>query len=495
MLNLLAPDDARRLREFFLEQDYTDAALRAALAGDYAPHERLGTMPRLLARTAEPTLFNIFARWFILGAEVDSAAARAVVPEPILLLLLGAGLLSPAGQRLAPQVMLAPFRGLLIATDCTRKVETLEQPNPLMSINPTTFWLYLFTLRRPVRATLDLGTGCGIQALAAAAHSQHVVATDLNPRVPEFVGFNARLNGVTNLECLVGDAYQPIASRRFDLIVSNPPFFITPSSRLLFAENPLELDEFVRRVVVEGARHLEEGGWLQIIGEWAEVRGQSWQERLREWFADTGCDAWAFKIYSNDPVRYTGLRLLEMVPAAERDEAQFQRWVDYYATRKVEAIHDGLIALRRRSGSNWVRTDDVPALPEEPFGDALLEAFARQDLLNDAAGDQALLEARFKMSPHARLSRHAYYADDQWQSTPLELWLKKGLASAAPLALEPAVENFIRQFDGHRTLDELIVQLIAQLAAQVQARPEQVRQECLRVTRKLLERGFLLIAP
>ncbi|HEV2495350.1 MAG TPA: methyltransferase [Terriglobia bacterium] len=488
MLNLLAPDDARRLREFFLEQNYTDPALRAALAGDYIPYERL--MPRLLARTADPNLFNILVRWFIVGESVDAGAARAAVPEPILRLLLGSQLLFPAGETFAPQVMLVPFRGLLLATDCARKVEAHQQPDPLLSINPTTQWLYLFTVRRPFRSTLDLGTGCGIQGLAAAAHSEHVVATDLNPRAAEFVTFNARLNGVNNLEYLAGDLFQPVASRRFDLIVSNPPFFITPSSRLQFAENPFELDEFARRLLTDGARHLEEGGFLQIICEWVEIRGQSWQERLRAWFADTGCDAWALKIYSNDPVRYTELRQLEMVPASERGEPTFQKWVDYYSSRKVEAIHDGLIALHRRSGSNWVRTDEVLTLPNEPFGDAVLDLFVSQDLLRDATGDAALLKARFKMSPHARLSRHSQYADGQWQSTPLELWLKNGLASAAPLALEAAVENFIRQFDGHRTLDELI----AQLAAQVNARPEQVRQECLRVTRKLLERGFLLIA-
>ncbi|HKS97685.1 MAG TPA: methyltransferase [Terriglobia bacterium] len=489
MLNLPTPDDARRLREFFLEQNYTDEALRAALAGDYIPYERL--VPRLLARTAEPrSLLNILARWFIVGEPVDSAAARALVPEPILRLLLGSGLVAPAGERLAPQAMLVPFHGLLLATDCVRKVEARQQPDPILSINPTTVWLYLFTLRRPFHATLDLGTGCGIQALGAAAHSERVVATDVNPRAAEFVAFNARLNGVQNLEYLAGDLFQPVASRRFDLIISNPPFFITPSSQLQFAENPLELDEFARRLVTEGAQHLEEGGFLQILCEWVEVRGESWQERLRTWFAGIGCDAWALKTYTNDPVRYTELRLPEMVPASERNEAQFRRWVDYYRSRGVEAIHDGLIMLRRRSGSNWVRTDEARTLPNEPFGDAVLGLFASEDLLRSASGDAALRAARFKLSPHARLTRHSSYADGQWQTTPLELWLKTGLVAAAPLALEPAVEQFVRQFDGRRTLDELI----AHLAAEVHARPERVREECLRVTRKLLERGFLLVA-
>ncbi len=75
------------------------------------------------------------------------------------------------------------------------------------------------------------------------------MATDVNPRVPCFVTFNARLNGIENIELLMGDGFEPVAGRSFDLILSNPPFFITPKNDYLFCDNPLELDQLCRQLV------------------------------------------------------------------------------------------------------------------------------------------------------------------------------------------------------------------------------------------------------
>ena len=41
---------------------------------------------------------------------------------------------------------------------------------------------------------------------------------------------------------VVGDCFEPVAGRAFDLILSNPPFFITPQTDFVFCENPMELD-------------------------------------------------------------------------------------------------------------------------------------------------------------------------------------------------------------------------------------------------------------
>ena len=43
---------------------------------------------------------------------------------------------------------------------------------------------------------LDVGTGNGVQALLAAGHSEHVVATDVNPRALAFTELNAALSGI-----------------------------------------------------------------------------------------------------------------------------------------------------------------------------------------------------------------------------------------------------------------------------------------------------------
>src|SRR3954452_16484609 len=52
------------------------------------------------------------------------------------------------------------------------------------------------TVRDPRDLVLDLGTGCGIQALHASRHSQGVIATDISRRALEFARFNALLAAV-----------------------------------------------------------------------------------------------------------------------------------------------------------------------------------------------------------------------------------------------------------------------------------------------------------
>jgi len=134
--------------------------------------------------------------------------------------------------------------------------------------NPTSKFLSRFAVRRHSRATLDLGTGSGILSLGAAGYSDRVIATDLNPRVPSFVTFNARLNGIENIELRMGDGFAPVAGLTFDLILSNPPFFITPKSDYLFCDNQMELDQLCGSWLQQGPAHLNEGGYMQMLCEW-----------------------------------------------------------------------------------------------------------------------------------------------------------------------------------------------------------------------------------
>ena len=72
---------------------------------------------------------------------------------------------------------------------------------------------------------LDLGTGSGVCALAAARHSRHVVAVDINPAAVRCTRVNALLNGQEGrIEVRQGDLFAPVAGERFDLVLFNPPF-------------------------------------------------------------------------------------------------------------------------------------------------------------------------------------------------------------------------------------------------------------------------------
>jgi len=78
---------------------------------------------------------------------------------------------------------------------------------------------------RPVTVA-DLGTGCGAVALAIASERPlaSIVATDLDRAALEVARRNVRRPGLANVTLRHGDWCAALGARRFDLIVSNPPY-------------------------------------------------------------------------------------------------------------------------------------------------------------------------------------------------------------------------------------------------------------------------------
>jgi release factor glutamine methyltransferase len=79
---------------------------------------------------------------------------------------------------------------------------------------------------RPGARALDMGTGAGAAALAAARRGWQVTAVDLNPEAVRCARINAlwnRLDGAVDVR--PGDLFAPVAGERFDLVLFNPPFF------------------------------------------------------------------------------------------------------------------------------------------------------------------------------------------------------------------------------------------------------------------------------
>ncbi len=112
--------------------------------------------------------------------------------------------------------------------------------------------LSLVKLTVPIKAekALDVGTGCGIQALHLTDRVNHIVATDVNPRALQLTRWTAALNGI-DLDLREGSLYEPVAKERFDLIVSNPPYVIAPPSdgRLTYRETGFAGDAVVEQLV------------------------------------------------------------------------------------------------------------------------------------------------------------------------------------------------------------------------------------------------------
>jgi methylase of polypeptide subunit release factors len=486
MLKPLSVDASLRLRSWFEEAGYTEVNLLRYLGAAELPSRHLRNEPRLLDRTREVTLLNTLLRWFWLGRPQADDAYTSTVPDALLKLLLESGLLKQEGKRLKATAMLLPVENFLVASDHPTSIEAGDSEMVLWP-NPTSKFLARFAVRRHSRATLDLGTGGGILSLGAAKHSDTVIATDVNPRVPSFVAFNARLNGVENIELRMGDGFAPVAGLRFDLILSNPPFFITPKSDYLFCDNQMELDQLCRLLVQQAPAHLNEGGYMQMLCEWAQVGDQPWEERIAEWLDGSGCDAWVMKGLTQYPEEYAQHRIRETTHDTGRDQELYEGYMDYYRSRGVQAIHDGLIVMRRRSGKNWVRIEEVPKTPSGDLGELILSTFAAHDLLLEMESDEKLLAIKPRLAAHVRLEQVCNQAGNSWHAESLTLRLTRGFPFH--WKVQPLVAEFLATCDGTRTAGHAV----DALAESANAPVDIVRRECLAMMRKLIERGFVVV--
>ena len=114
---------------------------------------------------------------------------------------------------------------------------------------------------------LDLGSGCGVQAVHAALKGGYVVAVDHNPRALEAVKLNALLNGVADrVETRLGDLFEPVEEELFDLIIFSPPYIPKePRSILESAWRGGARLEVVRRFIYQAPSFLKDDGRIQMV--------------------------------------------------------------------------------------------------------------------------------------------------------------------------------------------------------------------------------------
>ncbi len=174
-----------------------------------------------------------------------------------------------AGEPLAYLVGEAEFRGRVFQVS----------PDVLIPRPETEVLIDLALERLAGRASpsvVDLGTGSGIVAVSLALEcpAASVAAVDLSPGALAVARNNAGRLGA-RIDFQAGDWFAPLAGRRFDLIVSNPPYVADGDPHLerdgLPHEPRMALSDLqpggnglacIRRIVAAAAAHLNPGGWL-----------------------------------------------------------------------------------------------------------------------------------------------------------------------------------------------------------------------------------------
>ena len=334
---------------------------------------------------------------FMLGEPVGADALETALPRTGVAGALAIGLVVPTQsasgeQRYAPAVDLRPHEAedahgsvrWWVASDLGELVTGQAlAPDHVLGIGRAGLTLAALTPRKPVETALDLGVGCGIQTLYLLRHVRQVVATDISTRALEFTAFNVALAGVDSarVQLRQGNLLEPVAGQRFDLIVSNPPFVITPPS---VRQAGLPLMEYrdaggpILPALVRGLEdHLNPDGVAVMLGNWEHREGTSWRTSVNQWIGKS-LDAWIIQREVQDPVEYAAMWLRDGGLTPERSGVAFENalaaWQEDFDSRQVSGVGMGYLvfhapSVAATSGPGGTALEGQTA-PEEPASDA-----------------------------------------------------------------------------------------------------------------------------
>jgi methylase of polypeptide subunit release factors len=464
--------DAPRVRAALDGAGWSSEALDDLLGTTARTHLDRDELAPVLRRTTDGRPLSTLSRLFVAGVAVDPRSARAAgVPD---------SWLRPDGTA---AIRLQPVThggvDVTVPHDAGRAA-TGVHADQVLGVGAASLTLAAATPRRPVGRVLDLGTGCGIQALLAEDHASVVVATDRNPRAVAMTRLAAALNGV-DLDAREGDLLEPVAQEQFDLVVSNPPFVISPAARYTYRDAGLDGDDVCRQLVQDLPSVLAPGGIAVLLVNWLHLEGEDGDHRVAGWIEGSGCDGWVVQREIAAPEDYVTAWLRDTDEGARFDQL-YEEWVGWFERRRVEAVAFGVVAMRRRtSGPATVVVDDVPQQVSPTWGEEVIDHFARRDAL---AAD--LLDTSWRLRDDVRLHQVAGRDEDGWGVESQRLAQSAGLRWSGGTDENGAA--LLAACDGSMPLRTLF----ALLAAGIGLPESDIVEQGLPVVRRLVEQGFLV---
>jgi methylase of polypeptide subunit release factors len=495
-------DRTSRLRDALQSAAFTaDGLLELLGAPAYAALARSETVPALRATRGDSPLETL-VRLFLLQSSVPyDRARRALAVDDCV----ADGWLVQHGTEVRATVDVHPYGGpegqdWWIVSDLGCAVggaggitagrtgvpgaPGIDRSQVVLGVGGASTTLAGITVRRPIARALDLGTGSGIQALHASQHATRVTATDVNPRALGFARLTLALSGAPAADLREGSLFEPIAEDEvYDLIVSNPPFVISPGPRLTYRDGGM--GDLCRTLVQQSAEWLADGGYLQLLANWLHIEGEDWRERLTSW-VPSGCDAWIVQREVQDVTQYAELWLRDAGDhRADPAEyaARYDAWLEEFEARKAKAVGFGWITLRK-SGSEQpaITTEEWPHPVEQPLGAAVLAHFDRQDFLR-ATDDAGLLAARFRLADEVLQEQVGLPGADD----PEHVVLRQNRGMRRATKVDTVGAGFAGVCDGTLSAGR-IVDAIAQLVGED---PVLLRDRTPESIRLLVEQGFL----
>ena len=452
---------------------------------------------------------------FMLGEPVGAAALETALPRTGVAGALAIGLVVPTQsasgeQRYAPAVDLRPHEAedahgsvrWWVASDLGELVTGQAlAPDHVLGIGRAGLTLAALTPRKPVETALDLGVGCGIQTLYLLRHVRQVVATDISTRALEFTAFNVALAGVDSarVQLRQGNLLEPVAGQRFDLIVSNPPFVITPPS---VRQAGLPLMEYrdaggpILPALVRGLEdHLNPDGVAVMLGNWEHREGTSWRTSVNQWIGKS-LDAWIIQREVQDPVEYAAMWLRDGGLTPERSGVAFENalaaWQEDFDSRQVSGVGMGYLVFHAPSDAvapgavvePWRVLEEVPTSGQGALGEHVAQVIAAHEALRGLDDAQV---AALKLRTASGLSKEEALTPTPVPTAPV-IRQAEGFGRVIAVGM-PEVALLSASDEGLLT----VAQIAAAVASLTSEDPAAVLADMVAATRTFAQAGMVTI--
>lgn len=491
-----------RLREALQRAPFTfDAVLDALGAPAYAALGRGESLPARRALSGRDDPVATLIRTFLLGEQL----ARPVLDQAIPVQdawALGIVDLDGAGEQARAAVDLRPYGEpdtdwwVVSDRDDRHLRGGLAEPlrtDHVLGVGGASVTLARITPRPQVATAADIGTGCGVQALHLSRHAHDVTISDANPRALQLASLTAALSGVA-WQTRLGSLFEPLEDERYDLIVSNPPFVVSPQARFSYRDSGLPGDEVGRSIVAQAPGHLAEDGWAVVLANWVHRRGRDWRDRVAAWVEGSGCDAWVAQRDVQDPWEYAEMWLRDSGDHGTPGyEELYGQWLDSLAAMDAEGIGFGWIVLHAAGRSDpSIRIEDITDAPTLPSGEQVSAALAAAAQVHETDAVATLAGAPTLAAGVVVRREQLVIASGDVVDTSLEL--SKRVGWRAPVELDRRVLDVVAGPAG-RTLDERLALLSGSESAAEAVDIDDLTAAALTAVRELAVQGLVDLHP
>jgi len=228
--------------------------------------------------------------------------------------------------------------------------------------------------------------------------------------------------------------------------------------------------------------HLEPGGWLQVLANWAIVRDRPWGERLGDWVS---ADHTALVVQREvlEPSAYVELWLKDAGLHGAADYlARYDAWLSWFDEQRIEGVGFGWIGVRAAPGVHTFL--DWPYDVEQPIAPAIGAWGEAVELLGGVTDDD-LLAAHPVAAPDVRQETSGWPGE----ADPETIVLRQQRGFRRARTADTVVAGFVGAADG----DLSTAQLLDALATLLTRDPAELRTAYLPVLRDLVAEGFVTL--